>query len=66
MDYTLEKPEVYNLSEELSDEIWYIVDGWKIFLKDTIGKQIVRSADSISANVAEGYGRYYYKYKESK
>lgn len=64
MDYTLEKLEVYNLSEELSDEIWYIVDGWKIFLKDTIGKQIVRSADSISANVAEGYGRYYYK--ESK
>lgn len=64
MDYTLEKLEVYNLAEEFSDEIWDIVDGWKIFLKDTIGKQIVRSADSISANVAEGYGRYYYK--ESK
>jgi four helix bundle protein len=64
MDYTLEKLEVYNLAEEFSDEIWDIVDGWKIFLKDTIGKQIVRSADSISANIAEGYGRYYYK--ESK
>jgi len=34
------------------------------FTKDTIGKQIARSADSISANIAEGYGRYYYK--ESK
>ena len=64
MDYTLEKLEVFNLAEEFSDEIWDIVDGWKIFLKDTIGKQIVRSADSISANIAEGYGRYYYK--ESK
>ena len=29
--------------------------------KDTIGKQMVRSADSISANIAEGYGRYHYK-----
>lgn len=64
MDYTLEKPEVYNLAEAISDEIWKIVDGWKIFVKDSIGKQIVRSADSISANIAEGYGRFYYK--ESK
>ena len=64
MDFTLEKLEVYNLAEAISDEIWEIVDGWKIFVKDTIGKQIVRSADSISANIAEGYGRFYYK--ESK
>lgn len=34
------------------------------FTKDTIGKQLVRAADSVSANIAEGYGRYYYK--ESK
>ena len=34
---------------------------WDNFRKDTIGKQIVRSADSISANIAEGYGRYFYK-----
>jgi four helix bundle protein len=27
-------------------------------LKDTVGKQIVRSADSIGANLAEGNGRY--------
>ncbi len=64
MDYTLEKLEVYNIAEEFSDEIWNIVDEWKFFLKDTIGKQIVRAADSISANIAEGYGRYYYR--ESK
>ena len=64
MEYTLEKLEVYNLAESFSDEIWNIVVQWKIFLRDTIGKQIVRSADSISSNIAEGYGRYYYN--ESK
>lgn len=64
MDYTLEKLEVYELAELFSDEIWEIVMEWDSFKKDTIGKQIVRSADSIFANIAEGYGRFYYK--ESK
>ncbi|MEO6252989.1 MAG: four helix bundle protein [Ferruginibacter sp.] len=64
MDYTLEKLEVYQLSESFSDIIWGIVMEWDHFRRDTIGKQIARSADSISANIAEGYGRYYYK--ESK
>lgn len=64
MEYTLEKLEVYQLAEAFSDIIWNIVDKWSFFLKDTIGKQIVRSADSVSVNIAEGYGRYYYK--ESK
>jgi len=64
MDYTLEKLEVYQLSEAFSDIIWSVVMDWDVFRKDTIGKQIVRSADSISANIAEGYGRFYYK--ESK
>ena len=64
MDYTLEKLEVYQLSEAFSDTVWDIVMSWDNFRKDTIGKQIVRSADSISANIAEGYGRFYYK--ESK
>ncbi len=48
---------VYQLSEDLADEIWKIVSGWNNFAKDTIGKQIVRSADSIGANIAEGEGR---------
>ncbi|MEH2094929.1 hypothetical protein CDG77_00315 [Nostoc sp. 'Peltigera membranacea cyanobiont' 213] len=49
--------QVYQLSEQLSDYIWKIVEGWNFFAKDTIGKQIVRSADSIGANIAEGVGR---------
>ena len=64
MEYTLEKLDVYNLAEEFSDNIWAIVLNWDQFTKDTIGKQLVRSADSISANIAEGYGRFFYK--ESK
>ena len=64
MDYTLEKLDVYREAELFSDEIWEIVNTWSYFLKDTIGKQMVRSADSVSANIAEGYGRYFYK--ESK
>ena len=64
MEYTLEKLEVFQLAEMFSDKIWDIVAKWTYFEKSTIGKQIVRAADSISANIAEGYGRFYYK--ESK
>ena len=49
---------VYQLAEQLADEVWEIVHGWSVFVKDTTGKQLVRSADSIGANIAEGTGRY--------
>jgi len=48
---------VYRLSEDLADEIWDIALKWDKFAKDTVGKQVVRSADSIGANIAEGSGR---------
>jgi four helix bundle protein len=50
--------EVYKLAEKLANEIWHIVRDWDYFAKDTVGKQVVRSADSISANIAEGRGRH--------
>ena len=49
---------VYKLSEVLADDIWKIVIRWDAFAKDTVGKQIVRSADSVGANIAEGTGRH--------
>ena len=52
-----QKLDVYKLAEKLADEIWNIVIKWDALPKDTVGKQIIRSADSIGANLAEGDGR---------
>ena len=54
---TFENLRVYQMSEDIADEIWNIVTGWNNFAQDTVGKQIVRSADSVGANIAEGEGR---------
>lgn len=48
---------VYQLSESLADDIWRIAEKWRPFARDTVGKQIVRAADSIGANIAEGTGK---------
>jgi len=53
--------EVYSLSMNVSDKIWDLVIIWDYFQKDTIGKQWVKAADSISANISEGLGRNTYK-----
>jgi four helix bundle protein len=50
--------EVYRLAEELSDLIWGAYDQWPAKAQNTLGYQIIRAADSIAANIAEGYGRY--------
>ncbi|HEX3385048.1 MAG TPA: four helix bundle protein [Mucilaginibacter sp.] len=34
---------------------------WQYFVRDGFGKQLTNAADSISANIAEGFGRYHYK-----
>ena len=48
----------YKIAFNLSNYVWEIVLKWDHFAKDTIGKQFVRAVDSISANIAEGFGRY--------
>jgi len=48
----------YKLSFGLSNQVWEILIKWEYFAKDTVGKQFVRAIDSISANIAEGFGRY--------
>jgi four helix bundle protein len=48
---------VYQLAENLADEIWEVVRKWDVFARDTVGKQLVEAADSVGANIAEGTGR---------
>ncbi|HNR93442.1 MAG TPA: four helix bundle protein [Kiritimatiellia bacterium] len=50
--------DVYRLAEELSDLVWNDFDLWPEKARRTIGYQVIRFADSIAANIAEGYGRY--------
>ena len=52
-----ESLKVYQMAENLADEIWDVVLRWDRFARDTVGGQIVRAADSIGANIAEGCGR---------
>jgi four helix bundle protein len=52
-----EKLRVYCASEQLADAVWAVASRWPILARDTVGKQLVRSADSIGANIAEGHGR---------
>src|SRR5262249_29833270 len=52
-----EELKVYKISEALADAIWKAVIEWHHLPRDTVGKQIIRSADSIGANIAEGAGQ---------
>ncbi|MDQ3292679.1 MAG: four helix bundle protein, partial [Bacteroidota bacterium] len=42
--------EAYKIAFKLGNTVWEVVVKWDNFSKDTIGKQFVRAADSISAN----------------
>ncbi|MBX0333746.1 four helix bundle protein [Pontibacter sp. HSC-14F20] len=50
--------EAYKISFALSNHIWDIVISWSISPKNTVGQQYATAADSISANISEGFGRY--------
>ena len=52
-----EKLQVYQMAEQLADEVWRVVLGWNVLARDKVGKQLVRAADSVGANIAEGSGR---------
>jgi four helix bundle protein len=57
----LEELKVYQLAMALGDDVWAQVSRWRYFEKDTIGKQLVKAADSVAANLSEGFGRFFYK-----
>ncbi|MFD2718347.1 four helix bundle protein [Hymenobacter monticola] len=58
MHQPMEELMVFARFEEATGRIWDMVQQWKLLAQDTIGKQIIRSADSIGANLVEGDGRY--------
>ena len=55
---SIKELDVYVLAEKLADRIWEDYDEWSLKARSTMGFQMIRAADSISANIAEGYGRY--------
>lgn len=48
----------YKRALSLSNYVWEVVSAWDWFPKKTVGAQFVTAIDSISANLAEGFGRY--------
>lgn len=57
----LDNLDIYMLSMEIGEDVWKVVESWSYFQKISVGKQFVTAADSIAANIAEGYGRFFYK-----
>ncbi|MCX6836977.1 MAG: four helix bundle protein [Verrucomicrobia bacterium] len=52
---------VYQLAMRVGEDVWSLTVGWEWLAKQTVGLQWIRSADSIAANISEGYGRYSFK-----
>lgn len=50
--------EAYRIAFHLSNYVWNVVSKWKHFERNTVGEQFVEAVDSISANIAEGFGRF--------
>lgn len=60
MGKAIEDLQVLQTAEDVCDAIWTAVIRWGDFARDSVGKQMVRSADSVGANIAEAYGRFHY------
>ncbi len=57
--------QIYNIAIELGESVWQIVEKWEYYYKTSLGNQLVRSADSVAANISEGFGRYHFKDKKN-
>ncbi len=56
----LEELQVYQIAMDIGEDVYQLAGKWEYFDKDTIGKQLVRSMDSVAANISEGFGRYHF------
>ena len=50
--------EIIEEANSVGTIIWEQVITWKNFERDTVGRQLTRAADSISANLSEAFGRF--------
>ena len=57
----LDDLQVYQMAVTIGEHVWVIVGDWAEFPRNTVGRQFVRAADSIAANISEGFGRYHFK-----
>ncbi len=57
----VEDLKVYSKSMELGRSVWTICGRFDYWQSRTIGYQFIRSTDSISANISEGFGRFHFK-----
>jgi four helix bundle protein len=55
--------EAYRIAFHLSNYVWDALVVWDFLARNTIGQQFIRAVDSISANIAEGFGRFYKREK---
>ncbi len=56
MRSSLKSLEIYKDAVVIGEVVWDHVAGWNHLAQDTIGKQMIHSADSIAVSLAEGYG----------
>jgi len=55
--------DAYKTAFHLSNYVWDKVIQWDWLTQKTVGTQFINAADSISVNIAEGFGRYHKKDK---
>ncbi len=53
--------EIYRLGMQVGEMTYQLVYKWDRLDKNTMGNQLIKASDSISANISEGYGRFHFK-----
>ena len=43
---------VYQLAMEIAEDVWMFIGTWGHFEKSSLGKQLIRAADSMALNIA--------------